>query len=302
MHSRVSGLSDHLAADELDAIRIGRRIVARSTGASSARRRRRRRPAGPRRGDLLGLVPADLKTPFDPREVIARIVDGSEFDEFKPLYGTSLVTGWARLHGYPLGILANARGVLFSEESQKATQFIQLANQRRHAAAVPPEHHRLHGRQGVRAGRDHQARGDDDQRRHQLDGAAPHRHARRLLRRRQLRHVRAGLRAALPVHLAERQVGGDGAAAARRGAVDRRPAGRRGRGQDYDEDADAAMRRRRRGPDRARVGRPGDVRAALRRRDHHRPARHPQCSASPLSAAHSAPVTGRRALRGLPAT
>ena len=60
--------------------------------------------------------------------MIARIVDGSEFDEFKPLYGTSLVTGWARLHGYPVGILANARGVLFSEESQKATQFIQLAN------------------------------------------------------------------------------------------------------------------------------------------------------------------------------
>ena len=73
-------------------------------------------------------MPPDLKAPFDPREVIARIVDGSEFDEFKPLYGPTLVTGWARLHGYPVGILANARGVLFSEESQKATQFIQLAN------------------------------------------------------------------------------------------------------------------------------------------------------------------------------
>jgi acetyl-CoA carboxylase carboxyltransferase component len=78
--------------------------------------------------DLLGIVPSDLKIPFDPREVIARIVDGSDFDEFKPLYGSSLVTGWAELHGYPVGILANARGVLFSEESQKATQFIQLAN------------------------------------------------------------------------------------------------------------------------------------------------------------------------------
>ncbi len=66
--------------------------------------------------------------PFDPRDVIARIVDGSDFDEFKPRYGASLVTGWASLHGYPIGILANARGVLFSEESQKATQFIQLAN------------------------------------------------------------------------------------------------------------------------------------------------------------------------------
>jgi acetyl-CoA carboxylase carboxyltransferase component len=69
--------------------------------------------------------------PFDPREVIARAVDGSEFEELKPLYGASLVTGWARIHGYPVGVLANARGVLFSEESQKATQFIQLANQSR---------------------------------------------------------------------------------------------------------------------------------------------------------------------------
>lgn len=62
--------------------------------------------------------------------MIARIVDGSDFDEFKPLYGTSLTTGWANLHGYPVGVLANAQGVLFSAESQKAAQFIQLANQR----------------------------------------------------------------------------------------------------------------------------------------------------------------------------
>ena len=83
---------------------------------------------------LLDLIPEDLKEPFDPREVIVRIVDGTSerngrpFDEFKPLYGTSLVTGWAQLHGRPIGILANAQGVLFSEEAQKATQFIQLAN------------------------------------------------------------------------------------------------------------------------------------------------------------------------------
>ena len=80
-------------------------------------------------------MPADLKEPFDPREVILRVCDGRSrgneqaFDEFKPLYGASLVTGWARLHGHPIGILANAQGVLFSEEAQKATQFIQLANQ-----------------------------------------------------------------------------------------------------------------------------------------------------------------------------
>jgi acetyl-CoA carboxylase carboxyltransferase component len=79
--------------------------------------------------ELLGIASADLRVPFDPREVLARVVDGSRFDEFKPLYGPSLVTGWASIHGYPIGVLANHRGVLFSEESNKATQFIQLANQ-----------------------------------------------------------------------------------------------------------------------------------------------------------------------------
>jgi len=128
MHSRVSGLGDYFAVDELDAIRIGRRIVARLNWT-----KRGPNPAPVTdplfdAEELIGIVPADLRIPFDPREVIARIVDGSEFDEFKAMYGSSLVTGWGRLHGYPLGILANARGVLFSEESQKATQFIQLAN------------------------------------------------------------------------------------------------------------------------------------------------------------------------------
>ncbi|WP_280434652.1 acyl-CoA carboxylase subunit beta [Nocardia carnea] len=129
MHARVSGLADYYALDEQDAIRIGRRIVKRLNWRKQGPAPR---PAVPEPlydpEDLLGIVPPDLKIPFDPREVIARIVDGSDFDEFKPLYGSSLVTGWAELHGYPVGILANARGVLFSEESQKATQFIQLAN------------------------------------------------------------------------------------------------------------------------------------------------------------------------------
>ncbi len=144
MHARTSGLADFLAVDEHDAIRIGRRIVARLNRGSAAVAARGL-PAGPRtnRGrepdrdpdGLLDLVPTDLKEPFDPREVVARIVDGAgpgnevAFDEFKPLYGASLVTGWARVHGHPVGILANAQGVLFSEESQKAAQFIQLANQ-----------------------------------------------------------------------------------------------------------------------------------------------------------------------------
>src|SRR5699024_10615458 len=129
MHARVSGLADHFARDEQDAIRIGRRIVARrghrkAAGPATPQPRPPRYPAE----ELLSIVPPDLKSPFDPREVIARIVDDSDFDEFKPLYGCSLVTGWAQLHGFPVGILANARGVIFSEEAQKATQFIQLAN------------------------------------------------------------------------------------------------------------------------------------------------------------------------------
>ena len=136
MHSRVSGLSDYLAVDEYDAIRIGRRIVSRLNW----------RKAGPTHtsdyaepdldaDDLLDIIPTDLKEPFDPREVILRLCDGAgpgnevPFDEFKPLYGSSLVTGWARLHGRQIGILANAQGVLFSEEAQKGAQFIQLANQ-----------------------------------------------------------------------------------------------------------------------------------------------------------------------------
>ncbi len=130
MHARVSGLADYLATDELDAIRLGRAIVARLNWCKQGR--------GPTvaadeplydTDELLGVASADLRVPFDPRDVLARVVDGSAFDEFKPLYGTSLVTGWASVHGYPIGVLANHRGVLFSEESAKATQFIQLANQ-----------------------------------------------------------------------------------------------------------------------------------------------------------------------------
>lgn len=130
MHARVSGLADYLAPDETSAIRIGRDIVRDLHW--------RKRGAGPTLSpdepihdpaELLGIASADPRIPFDPREVLARVVDGSRFDEFKPLFGTSLVTGWASIHGYPVGVLANHRGVLFSEEAQKATQFIQLANQ-----------------------------------------------------------------------------------------------------------------------------------------------------------------------------
>jgi acetyl-CoA carboxylase carboxyltransferase component len=130
MHSRISGVSDHLATDEIECLAIGREIMEhlnwRKLGPGPTR------PADEPLYDpdeLLGIASDDLKIPFDPREVIARVADGSRFEEFKPLYGSSLVTGWASVHGFPVGILANARGVLFNEESHKASQFIQLANQ-----------------------------------------------------------------------------------------------------------------------------------------------------------------------------
>lgn len=130
MHSRISGLSDHLAVDELDAIRLGRQIVRRLNW-------RKLGPAPSARAvepvldqaELLGVASADVRVPFDVHEIVWRVVDGSEFDEFKPLYGSQLVTGWASLWGYPIGVLAN-NGILFSEESQKGAQFIQLCNQR----------------------------------------------------------------------------------------------------------------------------------------------------------------------------
>ncbi|MBN9097542.1 MULTISPECIES: carboxyl transferase domain-containing protein [unclassified Pseudonocardia] len=130
MHSRVSGLSDYFAVDERDAIRIGRDILSRinwrKLGPAPAAN-----PRPPRYDpdEILGIVPTDTKVPFDPREILARTVDDSDFDEYKPLYGSSLVTGWAQIHGYPVGVLANHRGVLFSEEAKKATEFILLANQ-----------------------------------------------------------------------------------------------------------------------------------------------------------------------------
>ncbi|MFT4125692.1 MAG: acyl-CoA carboxylase subunit beta [Gordonia sp. (in: high G+C Gram-positive bacteria)] len=129
MHSRISGLSDHLAESEHDAIRIGRRIMAtinwRKLGPEPSAVVAPTKAAD----GILDVISADLRVPFDPRDVLTHILDASHFDEYKPQYGTSLVTAWGRLHGYPVGILANANGVIFPQEAQKATEFILLANQ-----------------------------------------------------------------------------------------------------------------------------------------------------------------------------
>jgi 3-methylcrotonyl-CoA carboxylase beta subunit len=129
-HARRSGVVDHVAVDDAHALSIVRSIVGRLGPVQTAPvNRRDPRPPAFDPSELYGVIPTDLKTPYDVREVIARIVDGSDFDEFKAQYGTTLVTGFAHIWGYPVAILAN-NGVLFSESAQKAAHFIELACQR----------------------------------------------------------------------------------------------------------------------------------------------------------------------------
>ena len=131
VHTRLSGVADHLAENDAHALGIARRIVA---GLNPAQRVdiARREPRQPKFAaeELYGVVSADPRRPFDVREIIARLVDGSEFDEWKARYGTTLVTGFAHLWGMPVGIVAN-NGILFSESALKGTHFIELCCQRR---------------------------------------------------------------------------------------------------------------------------------------------------------------------------
>jgi acyl-CoA carboxylase subunit beta len=130
MHASVSGLADYLADSEPEAVRMARQVIAHLHWRKQGPGPVTADPDPPvyDAGDLLGLMPADLRTAVDTREIIARVVDGSRFEEFKPRYGPTLVTGWAHIHGFSAGILAS-NGVLFSDSSQKAAQFIQLCNQ-----------------------------------------------------------------------------------------------------------------------------------------------------------------------------
>jgi 3-methylcrotonyl-CoA carboxylase beta subunit len=130
VHSRISGVTDHLALDDRHALGIARHIVGNLN---------RKKPAGPAvmppqeplypAEEIYGIVPLDTRRPYEVREIIARLVDGSEFDEFKQLYGATLVCGFARIWGYPVGILAN-NGILFSESALKGAHFIELCAQR----------------------------------------------------------------------------------------------------------------------------------------------------------------------------
>ncbi|GAA1903980.1 carboxyl transferase domain-containing protein [Streptomyces sodiiphilus] len=153
VHSRTSGVTDHLAEDDAHALRIVRTIVSTlpSRGVlpwtTAPVEEPRVDPAG-----LYGAVPADSRTPYDVREVIARLVDGSRFHEFKAEYGTTLVTGFARIHGHPVGIVAN-NGILFGESAQKGAHFIELCDQR----GVPLLF--LQNISGFMVGRDYEAGG-----------------------------------------------------------------------------------------------------------------------------------------------
>jgi 3-methylcrotonyl-CoA carboxylase beta subunit len=130
VHSRHSGVTDYYAMDDSHAIGIARRIVANlnRTSHSWMQMRAPRDPLYPAR-EIYGIVPSDVRIPYDVREVIARVVDGSEFEEFKALYGQTLICGIAHIHGFPIGILAN-NGILFSESALKGAHFIELASQR----------------------------------------------------------------------------------------------------------------------------------------------------------------------------
>ena len=129
VHTRLSGVADHLAENDSHALFIARRIVASFNRAKpqTVTLEPSEEPLYDPQ-EIYGIIPADTRKPYDVREIIARIVDGSRFSEFKPLYGNTLVCGWAHLHGYPVGILAN-HGILFSESANKGAQFIQLCNQ-----------------------------------------------------------------------------------------------------------------------------------------------------------------------------
>ncbi len=213
MHATVSGLGEYLAEDDRHALGLAREVVARSNHQNN----RGQIPINPGplasdpdgRDELLGLMSDDLRQPVDMREVMARIVDGADLLEFKPLYGTATLCVQARIGGHAVGIVSN-NGPIDVAGANKAAHFIQWSVPAGPPHHLPAEHHGLHGGQGQRAGRHDQARQQDDPGRDQRHRAADHHPVRRQLWRGQLRHVRAGLCAALPVQLAGCQDGGDG--------------------------------------------------------------------------------------------
>ncbi|MDA9636584.1 acyl-CoA carboxylase subunit beta [SAR86 cluster bacterium] len=130
MHAEKSGLAEYLADDDLDGVRIAREVMSHLNWDKEGKLPRFQiKPPLYKQADLLGLIEPSLKTPFDIKEIIGRIADGSQFEEFKPLFGPTVVCGFISIHGYPVGVLGN-NGMLFPDASQKAAHFIQLCNKR----------------------------------------------------------------------------------------------------------------------------------------------------------------------------
>ena len=210
-----------------------RRRSDRRPSAASWRRRRASRSYAAE--ELYGIMPADPRKPFDVREIIARLVDGSEFDEFKPRYGTTLVTGFAHIAGMPVGIIAN-NGILFSESALKGAHFIELCCQRRMPLLF------LQNITGFMVGRTYEHEGIAKHGAKMVTAVACAQvpkftvHHRRQLRRRQLRHVRPRLRSALPVDVAQRAHQCDGRRAGGERARDRAARRARGPGQSWSEE------------------------------------------------------------------
>lgn len=152
VHARKSGVADHYAVSDAHALELARQCVATLGEPASTLSRRTSRPPIEALDELYGIIPDDVRTPYDVREVIARLVDGSEFHEFKKLYGETLVTGFAHIDGWPVAIIAN-NGVLFSESAQKGAHFIELACQRRIPLLF------LQNISGFMVGRDYEAGG-----------------------------------------------------------------------------------------------------------------------------------------------
>ena len=204
MHTRVSGVSDYLVDDERQALATVRKIIGELDWPDSCIADAR--PAQPPlydQAEITGIVSRDRKQPYDVREVIARLVDGSDFHEFKPLYGETLVCGSAHIHGLPVGIVGN-NGALFSDSSLKGAHFIELCNQRNLPLLF------LQNITGYMVGIEAERGGIAKNSAKMVYAmatatvAALHGHHRRVLRRRQLRHVRAWLLAPVLVHLAKR--------------------------------------------------------------------------------------------------
>ena len=243
VHTRLSGVADYFAEDDAHALRLCRTIVStlhttkRLPADMTAVEDPKYDPA-----ELYGIVNADIRKPYDVREIIARLVDGSRFDEFKARYGDTLVTGFARLHGFLVGIIAN-NGVLFSESALKATHFIELCNLRGIPLMFLQNITGLHRRPAVRARRHREGRRQDGARRRELGRAEVHGRHRRIVRRRQLRHVRPRLRSADAVDVAERADFGDGRRTGGRRADDGEArAGRTRRAARCRRDEEAAIR------------------------------------------------------------